>query len=410
MDTMEYGCIGERLAHSFSKEIHNALAPYDYTLCEVAREDLDAFMTARDFKAINVTIPYKEAVIPYLQEMDEGARQIGAVNTIVHREGKLYGYNTDFMGMDALARRIGMDFSGKKVLVLGTGGTAKTAVAVAKSRGAGEIITVSRTKGVTYDDARRQHSDARIMINTTPCGMYPDNDSAPVDLADYPCLEAVLDVVYNPLVTRLIADAKKRGIPAEGGLYMLVAQAVFASEKFIDTAYDPTVLDTVFHRVLLSKQNIVLTGMPSCGKTTVGRRLAEMTGREFVDTDQWIVQRYGAITDIFETHGEECFRRMETEAIREISRRCGCVIATGGGAILRSENVDALRSNGRIVFIDRPPELLTPTADRPLSKDLQAIRARYTERYGLYTGTADLVVDGSATPDEVAQSIQEAWG
>ena len=404
---MEYGCIGEHLAHSFSKEIHNKIASYNYEICEVAVDDLEAFMINHDFKAINVTIPYKEAVIPYLHVIDDAAKEIGAVNTIVNKDGKLYGYNTDFMGMSALADRIGIEFSGKKVLVLGTGGTGKTAVAVAKSKGAREVITVSRRIGVTYEDAKRDHADAQIIINTTPCGMYPDNYSSPIELDDYPCVVAVLDAVYNPLVTKLVAQARKKGIKAECGLYMLVAQAVFASEKFTENQYDRKVIDDVFREIFLSKQNIVLTGMPGSGKSTVGKLLSEITGREFIDTDEMIVEKYGVIPAIFEAEGETAFRDKETEAIKEAAKRCGSVIATGGGAILRSENIEALKSSGKIFFLDRPIEQLIPTDDRPLARDAEAIKKRYEERYDLYNQTADVAIKVSGSQNSVANNIME---
>ena len=402
---MEYGCIGEHLAHSFSKEIHNRIAPYSYEICEVAREDLESFMMKRDFRAINVTIPYKEAVIPFLHFIDDTAKSIGAVNTIVNKDGRLYGYNTDFMGMSALASRIGIDFTGRKVLVLGTGGTSKTAVAVAKSKGAAEVITVSRSQGVTYEIAKELHADAEIIINTTPSGMYPNNDSSPIDVNDYPKLEAVLDAVYNPLETKLVHAARAKGIKAECGLYMLVAQAVFASEKFLEKTYDSSVTDTVFRDVLLQKQNIVLTGMPGSGKTTVGKIIASVTGRKFIDTDEIIVSKHGEITGIFEKYGEKTFRDMESEAIREAGRNCGCVIATGGGAVLREENVAELKINGKIFFIDRPLSDLLPTEDRPLARDADAIRKRYEERYGIYCSAADVIVAVNEGPDETAQKI-----
>jgi len=409
---MEYGCIGEHLAHSFSKEIHNKIENYEYELCEVAKDKLFEFMTKREFKAINVTIPYKQDVIPHLYYIDDMAKEIGAVNTVVNKDGKLYGYNTDFMGMSALCDRVGIDFDGKKVLVLGTGGTSKTAVAVAKSKGAKEVIKVSRKSGencVTYDDAKKIHSDANIIINTTPCGMYPNNDGMPINLDDYKSVEGVIDAVYNPLVTRLVADAKKRGIKAECGLYMLVAQAVFAAQKFLGKTYDKKIIDDVFNEILLSKQNIVLTGMPGSGKTTVGKILAQITNRVFVDTDQMIVEEYGEISKIFESKGEAAFRDMETEAVKKASQNCGCIISTGGGAILKNENIDALKSNGKIFFIDRPLENLIPTDDRPLAKDVEAIKKRYSERYEIYKATADVIIDASESADKVAQKIIDNW-
>ncbi|MBQ7901511.1 MAG: shikimate dehydrogenase, partial [Clostridia bacterium] len=241
---MKYGCIGEHLKHSFSKEIHNKIETYEYGIWEIAREDLHDFMTKRDFAAINVTIPYKQDVIPYLYYIHDTAKQIGAVNTIVNKDGKLYGYNTDFSGMSALINRIGIDINGKKVLILGTGGISKTAAAVAGSMGAAEVIVVSRSARagcITYEEAQQKHSDAQVIINTTPCGMYPNNDGIPIDLDMYPNTEGVVDAVYNPLRTPLIRKAQSKGIKAEGGLYMLASQAVFAAEKFTGKTYDLSV-------------------------------------------------------------------------------------------------------------------------------------------------------------------------
>lgn len=402
---MEYGCIGEHLSHSFSKEIHNKIARYSYEICEISKENFEAFMLKRDFKAINVTIPYKEKVIPFLDFVDDTAKEIGAVNTIVNKGGKLYGYNTDFIGMSALAQRMGIEFENKKVLILGTGGTGKTAATLAKSKGAKEVITVSRTKGVTYEDAKRLHSDAQIIINTTPCGMYPNNNLSPIDLEDYPFVQAVLDAVYNPLATKLVRQALKKGIKAEGGLYMLVAQAVFAAEKFIETTYNYEKIESLFREIYLSKQNIVLTGMPGCGKTTVGKLLSELTGRAFVDTDALVTQKYGDIPTIFEKKGEKVFRDMETEAIKEASRNCGLVIATGGGAPLRDENIQTLKENGRVFFIDRPIQNILPTEDRPLSKNVEAIKKIYNERYSVYKETADIIISAEDSFENVAQKI-----
>ena len=409
---MEYGCIGEHLAHSFSKEIHNKIEDYKYELCEVAKDELDEFMTKREFKAINVTIPYKQDVIPYLYYIDDTAKKIGAVNTIVNKEGKLYGYNTDFMGMSALADKIGISFNGKKVLILGTGGTSKTACVVAKSKGAKEVIKVSRTKGsdcITYDVAKKLHNDCDIIINTTPCGMYPNNDDMPINLDDYKNVEGIIDAVYNPLVTKLVLDAKKRGIKAECGLYMLVAQAVFAAQKFIGKTYGANTIDDVFNQIYLSKLNIVLTGMPGCGKSTVGGILAQITGRQFADTDAIITDKHGDISKIFETQGEKAFRDMETEAIKDASFECSRVIATGGGAVLKQQNIDALKSNGMIFFIDRPLEYLIPTDDRPLASDAEAIKKRYEERYQIYKSTADVIIDANCDAKSVAQKILQNW-
>ena len=407
---MKYGCIGEHLGHSFSREIHSRLSDYKYTLCEVAREKLDDFMTERDFIAINVTIPYKEAVMPHLHSIDDGANMIGAVNTVVNRGGLLYGYNTDFDGMSELIKHAGVEVCGKKVAILGTGGTAKTARAVLMALGAGEIVTVSRTarEGVIdYEALHGEHTDTEVIVNTTPVGMYRDFDGVPVDISKFPRLSGVIDAVYNPLRTRLVSDAMARGIAAEGGLYMLVAQAVRASEIFLDTAYPEGTTERVFRAMMAEKENIVLIGMPACGKTTVSRILAKNSWREVIDTDERIVAEAGEdIPTIFATEGEAKFREYEADVIKRVSQDTGKIIATGGGAILNPENVARLKRNGKIYFIDRPLESLMPTEDRPLSSTREAIERRYAERYELYKKSADTVIDADCTAESVAEKIE----
>ncbi len=407
----KYGCIGEKLKHSFSKEIHNSLADYDYAIIEIAREELEKFATEKKFNAVNVTIPYKEMIIPYLYEIDSRAKEIGAVNTVVNRGGKLYGYNTDFYGMSELIKRIGIDLRDKKVAILGTGGTSKTSLAVAKSMGAREIIRVSRTareNSVTYEELYENHTDTDVIINTTPSGMYPNIFDIPVDLSLFPSLSGVADAVYNPLRTPLILAAKKRGIAAEGGLYMLVAQAVRASEIFIDKKYNTEETDKVFKKIYSEKENIVLTGMPASGKSTVGRLIADAMGREFIDTDDIICEDEGkSIPDIFRENGEKYFRDAETRAVKRVASLCGKVIATGGGVILREENVDALRENGKLYFIDRPLADIIPTSDRPLASDREAIEKRYNERYAIYNSTADVKINVNSDAEGVKVRIME---
>ena len=408
---MQYGCIAERLGHSFSKEIHAELGSYQYDLCEIAPDALDAFLEKRDFCGINVTIPYKERVIPHLYYVDEQARAIGAVNTIVNRGGRLYGYNTDFYGMKALIEHLGLDLSHKKVAVLGTGGTSKTARAVAKHMGAGTILCVSRRAGegaIDYGTLYAEHADTEILINTTPCGMYPNPNASAVEVDRFPSLVGVIDAVYNPLRTRMILDARARGIPAEGGLYMLIAQAVRASEIFFDTTYPMDVLKRVYKRIAVRKENIVLVGMPACGKSTVGRLLAQHLGRTLCDTDAEIVDFVGReITEIFATEGEQAFRDIESQVICErVAQRNGLVIATGGGAILRDENVNALRRGGRLYFIDRPLEALLPTADRPLASSSEAIKRRYEERYDRYCAVSDVRIEVTGDANSVADAIE----
>ena len=410
---MKYGCIGEHLKHSFSKEIHNALADYEYEIHEVAKDELDCFMAEGDFSAINVTIPYKEAVIKHLYEIDDKARLIGAVNTVVNRGGRLYGYNTDFYGMSMLISHACVEIVGKKVVILGTGGTSKTSYAVAKSLGAREVIKVGREKkgdAITYGELYESHTDAEVIINTTPVGMFPSIFSSPIDIDKFPCLCGVIDAVYNPLRTPLVISARERGVKAEGGLYMLVAQAVRASEIFIDKVYGEDTLEAVFSRIVREKENIVLIGMPSSGKSTVGGIIAQKMGRELIDTDDEIVRRAKmSIPEIFKLRGESYFRELEAEVIRDAAALTGKVISTGGGAILRKENVRALRENGRIYFIDRPLEYLIPTDTRPLSGTKEAIEERYRERYGLYRAAATVTVPSTTTAEDTARDIMKEF-
>ncbi len=418
---MKYGLIGERLPHSFSKEIHALCAPYDYELCELGPAAVDGFMRAAEFEAINVTIPYKRTVIPYLDEIDPRAEAIGAVNTVVNRGGRLCGYNTDFYGLLALIRRENIEISGKKVMILGTGGTSHTAHAVAEALGAAKILTVSRTPKkegeISYFEAENAHADAEIIINTTPVGMFPHPEATPINIEYFPHLCGVIDAIYNPLRTELVMSARERGIAAAGGLYMLVAQGVLASRVFLGDDIELAMCDTataelcesVYKKILSDKENIVLTGMPSSGKSTVGRALSKKLGRELFDLDAEIVRAANMpITGIFEKFGEEHFRELESDVIRQIAgEKTGAVIATGGGAILRPENVRALKKSGRIYFIDRAPEHLMPTADRPTASDREAILRRYRERYEIYCSTADQRVATDECIENTVKTIIE---
>ena len=408
---MKYGLIGETLGHSFSQYVHETLFDYEYELTEIPRDDLHAFMTARDFCAINVTIPYKQAVMPYLDEVSDVAREIGAVNVIVNRDGKLYGDNTDFGGMMAMLRHFGITLADKNVLILGSGATSKTALAVAHHSGCARVQRVSRREEigcVTYEQARTL-TDTQVIINTTPCGMYPHIGESAIDLAPFSQLESVVDVVYNPLRSALVCGALARGISAVGGLYMLIAQAVLAAEQFVGQTVSHDAVDRLYAQLLREKQNVVLVGMPGCGKTTVGQQLAKRLGFAFVDTDEEIIKREGPITAIFEQHGESGFRDIESAVIREVAARQGVVIATGGGAVLRPENVSLLKENGRVYFLDRPLDALAATNDRPLSRDREALEKRYHERYAIYCACCDQHITDTAMPETAVSSIEEAF-
>ena len=406
---MKYGLIGEHLKHSYSCEIHAQIADYEYELHEIPPSGLGGFLKKREFNAINVTIPYKQDVIPYLDEISDTAKRIGAVNTIVNRNGRLYGDNTDFAGMLALAKHIGVDMKGRKVLILGTGGASKTGHALAEYMGAQSVYYVSRSGkdvSISYEQAVTEHSEAQIIINATPVGMFPKQDGRPIDISAFPKLEGVIDAIYNPLRTNLILDAQERGIPAEGGLYMLSAQAVHASAVFRDIPLDESLVDKAFKSVKNDKQSIVLIGMPSSGKTTVGRILAEKCGKQLADTDEYIVRKIGMpISDFFAKHGEAEFRKIEKETVAELSATGGRIIATGGGAVLDAENVRALKQNGVLVFLDRRPENLIATDDRPLASRRSALEKLYAERYDIYCAAAELHIDANTTPEAEADAV-----
>ena len=408
---MKYGLIGEHLTHSFSKIIHEKIGDYVYEIKEIEPQNVDSFMKAKDFTAINVTIPYKETVIPYLDYIDDNVKKIGSVNTIVNKEGQLFGYNTDYSGMYALIEKTGIDVKNKKVLIIATGGTAKTANAVVRDMGAREVIFVSRRTNdgsYSYDEIYNDHTDIEVIINTSPVGMFPLNDMIPIELSYFPKLVGLIDVIYNPIRTNLVIEAQKREIRAEGGLYMLVSQAVYAYEHFMGTTVDKSLCDSIFNEILSEKDNIVLVGMPACGKTTVGKLLAKKIGKTFVDTDEEIVKKIGMdIPSYFAKYGEAEFRKIECEVIKEISRKNSLIIATGGGAVLNCDNVQRLKQNGKVYFIDRSLDKLAPTSDRPLSNDREALKKRYTERYEIYKSSSDFTVNGDLTPIEVADLIME---
>lgn len=405
----KYGCIGKKLTHSFSKEIHAKLADYEYELIELNEAEVAPFLERKEFAAVNVTLPYKQTVIPYLDFVSPIAKRIGAVNTIVHRDGKLYGYNTDYYGLKALIERVGLDLCRKKVLVLGSGGTSKTARAVLEDLKASHILVVSRNKTeqtISYEEAVRLHADANVLINTTPLGMYPDCETKPIELNFFSKLEGVIDVVYNPLRTNLVQEALERNVRAEGGLFMLVMQAVVAVERFLDVSIEREIADRLYASILASKENVVLTGLPGSGKSTVGKCL-NLEGFSYFDTDAEIEKRCGCtIRELIETKGEPYFRDLEMQVIREVSSKTGCIISTGGGAVLRQENVRCLKRNGKIYFLDANLSRLQATDSRPLSNTKEKLKRLYDERIDLYRKTADVTVPELPMPQKEAEYIK----
>ena len=402
---MEYGLLGEKLGHSFSPQIHRDLAGYDYQLLPTPPEAVEDLFARRAFQGLNVTIPYKRTVMPLCDEIDPRAAAIGAVNTVVNRNGRLTGYNTDIDGFLYMARRAGVDMAGKKVVILGSGGTSRTARAAAGELGAREIVTVSRRGEDNYQNLSR-HADAQVLVNTTPVGMYPNWGQSPVSLESFPALEGVLDVVYNPLRTALLLQAEERGLPRSCGLPMLVAQAKRAAELFTGRNIDDSRTEAVLHGLRGQLTNIVLIGMPGCGKTTVGRALAGKLGRTFVDLDEEIVRRAGtSIPEIFAREGEAGFRERESALVREFGERTGLVVSTGGGVVTRRENYIPLKQNGLLLHLRRDPAAL-PTDGRPLSQ-ATAPEELWRRRAPLYAAFADGEIDNNGPLAGTLEQIEK---
>ncbi len=400
---MEYGLLGEALGHSFSPWIHQALADYDYRLYPTPRTDVEELFRRREFKGLNVTIPYKQTVIPLCDEVDPQAAAIGAVNTVVNRDGRLTGYNTDIDGLICLARRAGVNVAGKKVAVLGSGGTSRTAQAAARKLGAAQVVVISRNGEDNYGNLSR-HADTQVIVNTTPVGMYPRCGVAPVSLEAFPRLEGLLDVVYNPLRTALLMEAEARGIPCSCGLPMLVAQARRAAELFTGETIPDHRLEEVISGLTAQVRNVVLIGMPGCGKSAVGRALARRLGKEFLDLDRLIEAEAGKpIPRIFAEEGEDAFRALESAAVRKAGARTGCILSTGGGVVTRPENYAPLHQNGVIVHLTRSLEKL-PTAGRPVSQSTD-LRELWRRREPLYQSFADLTADNNGSIEDTVHTV-----
>ena len=401
------GLIGEKLGHSFSPAIHGKLADYEYKLYELSPEQVGPFLEKKEYDGLNVTIPYKKTVIPYCDELTEAAKSIGSVNTIVKRpDGTLLGHNTDYDGFMWLLKNAGAEVKGKKALVLGTGGASVTVQAALRNLGAEQVVVVSRSGEDNYENIAR-HSDAKILVNATPVGMYPKTGVCPVDLDTFTALESVFDVVYNPARTQLLLEAEKRGIPCANGLGMLVAQAKAACERFTGEPIDDEKVYTIKAEMERNTRNIMLIGMPGSGKSTVGAALAESLGRKLVDVDERIVEMAGcSIPGIFLKDGEEGFRQIEHQALCEVSKESGLVIATGGGVVTRRENLDPMRQNSLIVWLLRDLSLL-PKEGRPLSQ-ANSLTEMFKVREPLYRAAADCIADNNGSLQDTLKQIMEA--
>ena len=402
------GLLGEKLGHSYSPAIHALLGDYEYRLYEKAPSEVEDFLRSGAFDGLNVTIPYKKTVLPLCAELSDEARAIGSVNTLVRRpDGTLFGDNTDAWGFRYLLSSAGIDPAGKKALVLGSGGASVMAVYVLRSLGAGSVTVISRSGPDNYRNLDR-HADAELIVNTTPVGMYPGNGAAPLDLTAFPHCRGVADVVYNPSRTALLLQAEELGIPRAGGLGMLVGQALRSSERFQGRPLDLSLVESITEKLRRDSGNIILIGMPGCGKSTTAARLHEFTGRPVLDADEQVVRMAGkTIPEIFAESGEEGFRALETRALAELGKASGAVIATGGGCVTREENYPLLHQNGTIFWLRRDTALL-PREGRPLSENAD-LSVMYARRAPLYRRFADVVIENDRTPDETARSILEAY-
>ena len=407
---MSYYLVGHPLGHSFSPAIHAMLGDYEYRLIELEPEELAPFLKSARFDALNVTIPYKKAVLPLCDALTETARRIGSVNTIVRRaDNSLWGDNTDYDGFLWMLNQSGVPVGGKKVLVLGSGGASLTVQTALKDAGAGEVVVVSRGGEINYVNLYERHSDAQLLVNATPVGMVPHTGESLVSLERLPRLEAVFDLIYNPAKTRLLLDAEKLGLPAFNGLAMLTAQAAAASERFTGRKVDNNTVNIIFHAIERRMKNVLLIGMPGAGKSTVGAALAKELGRSFEDTDAVIAAEAGCtIPEIFSKEGETGFRRREHAVLAELTKRGGTVIACGGGAVTRPENLDLMRQNSTVVWLRRALDKL-PMEGRPLSQQFPAAEL-YRRREPLYRAAADLVIENDGTVEDAVKMIREAIG
>lgn len=401
------GLLGEKLGHSFSPMIHGELADYSYDLVELPPDEVEAFVRSYRLDAYNVTIPYKKTVMPFLDEISAEAKAIGAVNTVVRRDGRLYGYNTDYFGFCHMLDVSGIKVSGKKAMVFGTGGASVTVCAVLRDRGVRELAVISIEDNIPENLAK--HTDTEIIVNATPVGMYPHNGKSPVDLSLFPKCEGVLDVVYNPARTKLLLDAEERGIASCGGLTMLVAQAAKAFEFFTGESAENGVCERITKKIEGQTKNIILIGMPGCGKSTVGRLIAKALDRPFHDADDVFTKTYEVSpADVIKGEGEPTFRDMEHRITAELGKLSGTVIACGGGVVTREENYAALHQNGTIVFLERALENLT-TKGRPLSQT-HSVETLYNNRIDKYRRFADVTVASTEIPQRTAELIIKELG
>lgn len=397
--------IGENLSHSYSSLIHKEFG-YSYTLVNLNKNELANFCASREYDGFNVTIPYKKDIIQYLDGLDVSAENTGCVNTVVKRNNKLIGYNTDIFGLAYLADSAGINIQNKKVIILGSGGTAATASVLCKNKNARETIIISRSGENNYKNIERHH-DAQIIINASPVGMYPNTGEKIINISPFKQLEGVIDVIYNPLATDLILQAKELGIKNASGLQMLVAQAKKARDIFLSDTADDNIIDIIHRRLQKEIMNIVLIGMPSAGKSTLGLALAKQLNRKLVDTDEEIVKESGkTIPQIFETQGEKVFRELEQSVLEKYGKEKGLVISCGGGAVVNPNAYNNLKQNGVIIHIQRDINKIQSTG-RPLLKDTEAIQTIYAQRMPIYKKFADIEIDNNGEISDTLKNLTE---
>lgn len=403
-----YGLLGEKLGHSYSPQIHGLLADYEYKLYEVERDKVSDFLKETKLSGMNITIPYKKTVMDACVSLSDTARKMACVNTLVKEADGWHGYNTDYYGFCALVRKSGIVIAGKKVLVLGSGGASNTVCRAVEDMNAREVRVISRSGEDNYTNLDK-HADAEVIVNTTPVGMYPNNGKSPVDLALFPKLEGALDVIYNPARTAFMLQAEELGIKNAGGLYMLTAQAKRSSELFTGKAVDDKEIGRITDILSSGMRNIILIGMPGCGKSEIGRLLAEQTGRRFIDADTAIKESAGcSIPDIFKNEGEAGFRARETKVLEELGKLSGVVIATGGGCVTRPDNYPLLHQNGILIWIKRDISKL-PTHGRPISQS-NSLEKLYETRRSMYESFADVSIDNNKDKDLAVKAVRAAAG
>lgn len=404
---MKFGLLGRTLGHSYSPRIHGALGNTHYELFEREPSQLQTFFADPELKGINITIPYKVNALEACDVIDPRAERIGCVNTMVRKNEKWYGYNTDYDGFVFTLNHAGIDVSNKDCIILGDGASSATVHVALEDLGAKSIIHLSRKTAPFYGDAPNYYKTAQIIINCTPIGMYPHNPANLIDITQFTKLEGVVDLIYNPRRTILLLQAEMMNIPHCDGLPFLVAQGVEAANHFQDESFSTKEIEQILRDIRREKENIILIGMPGVGKTTVGKAIGEAMGRPWIDADQELEKEIGDISTYITEQGEPAFREKETEVIAKLGTQTGLVISTGGGCVTIPQNYAHLRQNGRIYQLTQPIENLS-TSGRVLSSGgLERLRELEEIRTPMYESFAQCIVEHNRNAPETVATILE---